>query len=101
VITFGLVSFAWIFFKANSLPDAVLLIKNILQWNWNVIWSGELFKLGLDYKEFYVAVIAVILLLILEIFSELKNLIVVFSRQNMIFRWTIYLAAVLVILIFG
>lgn len=29
LVTFGLVSFAWIFFRANSLPDALLIISKI------------------------------------------------------------------------
>ncbi len=41
VVTFGLVCFAWIFFRANDLSDAFLVIENILD-------------LNLGYASFYV-----------------------------------------------
>jgi alginate O-acetyltransferase complex protein AlgI len=101
LITFSLVSFAWIFFRAKSFADAMTLIQNAFQWNWNSIFSGKLFTLGLDVKEFFVAILATILLFTFEIMHLSVNMTSSLLKQNIVFRWAIYLLAVLAILIFG
>jgi D-alanyl-lipoteichoic acid acyltransferase DltB (MBOAT superfamily) len=101
LITAGMVTFAWIFFRANSLSDAFLLIRNVTHWNWNVFFTNKLLDLGLDYKEFHVAVIAIIFLFVMEILQESSDLVMSFFRQHLIFRWAVYILAVMVVLIFG
>lgn len=50
-LTFNLVSFAWIFFRANSLSDAFYIIKNIVPWR--LLDQPELVCTKLLGKQFF------------------------------------------------
>lgn len=101
VTTFILVDFAWIFFRANSFKDALTLIKNMFYINPWIFLDNSIFNLGLDSREFFVAVISIILVLGMNLLMRRKDFALHFSRQNMVFRWFVYTAAVIAILIFG
>ena len=65
VITFVLVSFAWIFFRANSVPDAgVLLTKLFTLEGWQIGFGEAISSLGFDPVA-AVTTVALIALLIL------------------------------------
>jgi alginate O-acetyltransferase complex protein AlgI len=100
-ITFIFVSFAWIFFRATSFFNAITIIKNIFYFNPWVFLDGSIFKLGLDSKDFFIAILGIILVLIIDMLQKIKNLRIQLSKQNIIFRWSIYLAAIVVILVLG
>ena len=100
-ITFMLVNFAWIFFKASSLSTAITIIKNIFYFNPWVLINGSIFELGLDSKDFLIAVVGIIIVLTVDILHRTKNLRTGLSKQNIMFRWVTYVGAVAVILIFG
>ncbi|WP_298838115.1 MBOAT family O-acyltransferase [Clostridium sp.] len=100
-ITFMLVNFAWIFFRASSLSTAITIIKNIFYFNPWVLINGSIFKLGLDSKDFQFALVGIILVLTVDILRRTKNLRNVLAKQNIMFRWITYVGAALVILIFG
>lgn len=100
-ITFMLVNFAWIFFKASSFTTALVIIKNIFYFNPWVLLNGSIFKLGLDLKDFSIAIIGIILVIIVDILRRTKNLRISLAKQNIMFRWITYVGAVAVILVFG
>jgi D-alanyl-lipoteichoic acid acyltransferase DltB (MBOAT superfamily) len=101
IITFILVSFAWIFFRANTFEDAITLIKNMFYFNPWIFIDNSIYNLGLDSKEFFVAVISIIVVLAMNLLQRKKDFALRFSKQNMIFRWLIYVTAIIAILIFG
>lgn len=101
IITFLLVCFAWIFFRANSFADAKILINNLFEFNPWILTDSTLFSLGLDSKEFILAVIGVIAIIAIDLLKGKKNIIRSLSNQNIIFRWSIYFALIFIILIFG
>ncbi|MGB4938342.1 MAG: MBOAT family O-acyltransferase, partial [Ferruginibacter sp.] len=43
-LTFTLVTFAWIFFRANSVSDALYIVKNIIKGQWGGLQSGQVFS---------------------------------------------------------
>jgi len=100
-ITFMLVNFAWIFFKASSFSTAITIIKNIFYFNPWVLLNGSIFELGLDSKDFSISIIGIVLVITIDILRRTKNLRIQLSKQNMIFRWVTYVSAVTVILILG
>jgi alginate O-acetyltransferase complex protein AlgI len=59
VITFGLVCFAWIFFRANSTADAFLIVRSIFK------FDGTLY-IGATQQFFY-CIAAIIFLLLMEV----------------------------------
>jgi len=97
-LTFVLVCFAWIFFRANSLSDAMLLIGQIfvwvpgeLDWMWSPEYSYDLF-IGWG---------ALGILLLVQIFQEGRSLGNWFAQQPGLLRWAMYLILVSIILNFG
>lgn len=100
-ITFLIVCISWVFFRANSLKDAFSIISNSLVDNYKDLYYGGLFKLGLDRAEFWVAIVAIAVLLLFDLFHKKKAAIQWLSSQNAVFRYFVYVCIVFVILIFG
>ncbi|MGH4139523.1 MBOAT family O-acyltransferase [Clostridium sp.] len=101
IIIFILVNFAWIFFRATSFLSAITIIKNSFYFNPWILTDGSIFKLGLGSKDFLIVIIGLVLVIIVDMMQRKINLQVQLSKQNIMFRWVIYLVAVLVILVFG
>jgi len=100
-ITFCLVSFAWIFFRANSVADAFYIVSNIFVFNPETLLIPNLVQLGMEESELWLICSLVILLLIVHMLQrngrakeELQNL-------WLPIRWSVYLAAIVLILIYG
>ena len=100
-ITFSIVCFSWVFFRANNLNDAFIIISNSFVNNYNGINYGGLFKMGLDKAEFWVAVIAILVLILFDLFHKKKKAVKWLSSQNFVFRYLVYICIVFVIIIFG
>lgn len=96
LITFILVDFAWIFFRANTLKDAVYIIKNML-----IIQKFDFLNLGLDKKDFFVALIALALLLIIEFLQRRIIIRDEIQRLNILIRWILYYSFIFLVIIFG
>jgi len=101
LITFILVDFAWIFFRANSFNDAITLIKNMFYFNPWVFTNGSIYKLGLAHKDFFVAMMGLFIVIMKDILGRRINLRNAFSKQSIVFRWFVYLNAIVIIMIFG
>jgi len=93
IVMFNLVSFAWVFFRANNLKDAFYIISNF--------WI-------IDYQSFATlsckatrdtTVLAVLLLIPLVVSLSRKR--VVFFEQPTWFRWSIYYSLGSAIILFG
>ncbi len=103
VTTFVLIDFAWIFFRANRFTDAFGIIKSMFSVrNWWVLFDDSLFTLGLDWKNFVLLILAIVILLVSDIFKY-KGIKVrkVIMRQELWFRWSLYIAVIAGILVFG
>jgi alginate O-acetyltransferase complex protein AlgI len=100
-ITFLLVNFAWIFFRADTMENAFLLIGNMFRFDPAVLWNGALFQLGLTEPEFIAAILGVAIVLLVDILKKRIDLSAAFIRRNVVVRWAAYLAAVLILVLFG
>ena len=101
LVTFVLVNFAWIFFRANSFTSALIIIQNILYFNPEVFINGSIYKLGLDQKDLILAVSSISVILGVNLLQRTGSLRRKLSERNIGLRWTVYLSAVVIILIFG
>jgi D-alanyl-lipoteichoic acid acyltransferase DltB (MBOAT superfamily) len=96
VVTFSLVSFAWIFFRANSLADALLLVGNL------VPLSRETLDLYiLRSGEINLCFVLLGILAFVELSQGPKTFAEMLSRQRWYFRWATYYALVGSILFLG
>ncbi len=101
LITFILVDFAWIFFRANSFTDATTLIKNMFYFNPWIFTDGTIYKLGLSHKEFFIAMLGLFIVMLKDILGRRINFRIAFSKQSIVFRWFVYFSAIVFIMIFG
>ncbi|MDW3651725.1 MAG: MBOAT family protein [Bacteroidia bacterium] len=97
-ITFALVCFAWIFFRANSLSDALLLIQNLFVWVPGDI--GWIFRPEHRF-EIVLSFLAIGLLLTVQVFQEKRSMGTWISIQPLFVRWAVYVMLVSIILNFG
>lgn len=103
VITFGLTCFAWIFFRAESIFDAFLIIKKIFYSPWGTSWGGGMESIfcGRSKMDFFIAIIAIITLESVQLWAHHNDLI---SRVNALpsyIRWTLYYLLIWSIILFG
>ena len=101
--TFLLMGIGKILAVNSSLIVGLKIIKrvltNITPW---VITDGTLFTLGLDPLEMFILFMALLTLLTVSILQErgvkMRETI---AKQNLAFRWIVYLVALFVVIIFG
>ncbi len=103
LITFALINFSWIFFRANTTADAFLLIRSMFgQWNPWILTDGTLFQFGLDSADMFILLLSILVLLVVSIAKyrkiELRSWI---CKQGIWFRYALYLGALFAVLIFG
>lgn len=102
-ITFCLVNFAWIFFRAENFTQALGILHNIsAQWNPWFLTDGSIYLLGLSQKSFWVTVFASVILLLVS--AAQYNGIKIrerFAVQNLAFRWLVSLGLIFSIIVFG
>lgn len=97
VITFNLISFSWIFFRANRLKDALYIIKNLFN-------GVRLFpKFGyMEYKfDFYLGIILISFLIIIELLQRTTKIGTMLEKKPAIVRWSVYAAGIVFILLLG
>lgn len=106
LITFALVDFAWLFFRASSLRIAVeLLLHSIRQPDlFSLIDPNTLMgisTINMPEKDFYVMLLGLIILLLVDYFRPKVDLKALLDRQNIVFRYLVYYALIFTVLIWG
>ena len=102
IFTFLLVNLAWVFFRANSLEQAITVIKKSFEFTPWVLSDLSLYKMGLSRGSFNIGIAGIALLIVMDILNfngvEMRERIV---KQSFWYRWVIMIGAILAILIFG
>lgn len=103
-VTFVLVVFAWIFFRADSIGDALQYIRRIwvrpTPW---VLFNGEIFTLGLDRPEMNILFVAICMLGLVDLvrYRKKMTLDVFLMQQNLWFRGGVMIGLVVLIFVCG
>jgi len=101
ILTFVLITTAWVFFRANTISDALFMVSRMFSPSLWVLSDGSLLKLGLSAAELAIAIIAAAVIFVLEWISLRKDLLVALRHQPLLYRWVAYYGLILVIVIFG
>ena len=101
VWTFILVSFAWIFFRAETFDKALLVIKNSTKLSFHQLVDGSLYKLGLDSKDFILSIFLILGLLVFWVMDEKYPIRQWIFDRHIMTRYMIYLGTIFFIFIFG
>ena len=100
-ITFSIISFAWIFFRANTFNDAMTLISGLVENNYIILFTDQLYQMGLERSELIILMLSIILLLTFEYIHKRKKVTQILQRQPLFFRWFTYVSIVFAIILFG
>lgn len=101
--TFCLISFAWIFFRANTLQDALTIVVRIFtRWNPWVLFDGS-FSAGWSGVETAVFWLGMLLVFCTDLLREKRHLSFPawLQQQNVIFRWSVCVVLFVSVLVFG
>ena len=104
MITFVLVVFAWIFFRADTITQALRYIKRIIvkptPW---ILFNDGLYNLGLNRTEMNILIISIVILLLVDMIRVFKGMTLdaFLFTQNIWFEWVVLIGLILMIFIFG
>ena len=104
IVTFILVAFAWIFFRARSLKVAIGYIsKMFTRFNPWVLSDESIYTLGLDRQEFSTLLISLVLLFAVSYvtYKRKTDIGTIIASQNLWFRWVVFIGIIVTILVFG
>ncbi|MEO5616698.1 MAG: MBOAT family O-acyltransferase, partial [Candidatus Eisenbacteria bacterium] len=110
-LTFALTCFAWIFFRANSLEDALTVARLVPEGLASLAAPllrldlvglyGQLRGIGLQQEEFVLAFASIAVLLGVDALGVRHDLRGLVARQPWPLRWAVYYTSIAVILLFG
>ncbi len=103
ILTFILVAFAWLFFRANSMSKAQVLLEQMVSaGNWTVLFDKSIFKLGISEDYFNVLLISIGLLALIDYHKYRgRNVVSDFFRQKWWFRTIAEVVLLLFVILFG
>ena len=106
IVTFVLVDFAWLFFRANSFTSALGMMRQ------TVVNPGlgalrhplamiTVENLGMGRKDFLVLLVALLVLAVVDTLRQRMDLKAALDRRNIVVRYAVYYIILFTILIFG
>jgi D-alanyl-lipoteichoic acid acyltransferase DltB (MBOAT superfamily) len=103
VITFHLVCFSWIMFRAHSLSDAAYIMRHIwsIEWvrGWRAIITPGVFVL--DRVDLVIALAAVVAMEAVHLVQRRKQMRLFLADQPLLLRWAVYYALCYSIIFLG
>ena len=92
--TFILIDFAWLFFRAETIGSALLIVKRIFTSNMLVYsLKNELYSFGRSKKELIIWFAGLLIVLAVDFLHEKKvDISVWIAKRNVVFRWTLYVS---------
>ena len=104
IITFVIVDLAWIFFRAETIHEAIHYIQRIFTridlW---ALFDGSLYSLGLNRFEMNILIIALFILISVDLIKYIRkeSIFEFLSKQNLYFRWFVILFLIFYIIVYG
>ncbi len=95
LLTFCIVSYAWMFFRANSISEAFYIVRSMFT---DLSLSGAMEQMTMSGRSVVKTTLAIILLIIFDLFNERKDMLMQLSRLKAPFRWVIYIVSAIVVI---
>lgn len=98
LVTFLLVAYAWMFFRANSLQDAYIITRDIFLWK-----NGgfNILNLGMQRQDVIFSFGIIIFFFLVEALQSKVVLRSVLQKQILPVRWAVYLLIIFTCIMFG
>ena len=105
LITFTLVSFGWIFFRAENLSDATHIVTHLSN-GWhsltNIAGIKSVFsEFGVTKVQFLLGWGLIIFLIYVQLIQRTKSIRLILSEKPSWLRWSVYYALLIALLLFG
>lgn len=102
VRTFFLVNIGFVFFRADSTEAAFQMLKGAVSvWNPGVLYTGTLFTIGLDWVEFTIAAVSLLILLIVSALQQKGSVRERIAAKKLPIRWIIWYALLFYVILLG
>ena len=95
-VTFLTTCFAWVFFRSNSIQDAIQIISNIFKKPTTPAYNS-----AQEALEIFSLIIFIALLLVFEVAHKRFKILRFLNAQIFIFRWALYFVIIYVLILFG
>lgn len=100
--TFVLIEFAWLFFRANGIREAFVMLRRMITgWNPWVFSDGRLYQAGLDIWDFLILLAGVFCVGVVSHMGMKKDLHTLFLKQSWICQSMIILFSLVLLYLFG
>ena len=87
VVTFVLVDFAWLFFRADSTGRALRMIKGMItEFDMSVLWDGSLYGFGLGRTEFGFMLLMILALAAVDLLHYRRRYVLDMMKE---WHWTV------------
>ena len=96
LLTFCLVAYAWMFFRANSITDAIYITTHLFQ---GYDLTQALLDAGMSYISVLKNLLAILALMLYDYFSLKHNLLVEIEKLKLPIRWLIYIIVAVLIIV--
>lgn len=99
LLVFCFCTFAWVFFVAKSIPDAIYVIGHMLDGiSHPVAYLKDGFKsIGFTRTNLVVSIFSLALLLVYDYLSLTKDVINMITNKSLVLRWSLYIFFMLLI----
>lgn len=103
LLTFVLVDFSWLFFRAKGLGNAVGILKQIVvAMQFEKVFGLAVNRMGYTMQQLVALIIAMALLFAFDIIKNKKQNVFQFVlEQGLWFRWLVYLGLLFMIMVYG
>ncbi len=98
--TFSLVCLGFILFRAENLETAFSMMKSIFTLNKPALPASFIFN-NFTRTDFAFLILSIIVLIAVSLLQRKRNLRETLSKQNIVFRWSIYCTAALSVIFLG
>lgn len=100
--TFFLVNIGFVFFRADSVGAAFSMLKGAVSvFNPGILIDGAIFALGLDWIEFTIAVVSLLMLLGVSLLQEKGSVRERIGKKSLPVRWIIWYALLFYVILLG
>ena len=95
LLTFCIVSYAWMFFRANSISEAFYIVRSMFT---DLSISGAMEQMTMSGRSVVKTTLAIILLIIFDLSNERKDMLMQLSRLKAPLKWVIYIVSAIVVI---
>lgn len=97
-ITFNLICFSWIFFRASSFTNATTIIKKIItDFNPKINFSA----VGISRYQVVLCICVILFLMAVQLLQRSRVLSQEITKKPLVLRWGLYYAGLIILIIFG